>query len=298
MKPIVCGQDLPVFIPTEGCTDCDVALARIDNLTADDIAVDPTRLEFYDGTSYTVQDIQDNLDRLKDAIDSTQSGVRDLDSNKQDVLVSGVDIKTINGESLLGNGNITISGGGGSITIDTALDTSSTNAVENRAIATALESKQDTFSVGDGLSFDGGILSSPLAQYYSARCSVNTTTTSGNGKAVPLILHKGHGQVFTASDGELICNVAGTYEVSATIMWTPDTSGATCPVDLTLTAAGNTLTARAISSGGSAVTAVISPVPITFDEEDTVSMSVTATGKPGAIAGGFRYTRVMLRRLA
>lgn len=298
MKPIVCGDDLPIYVPTEGCSDCDVALARIANLMADDIGVDPTRLEFFDGSSFVVHNIQDNLDRLKYAIDSTQSGVRDLDSNKQDVLVSGVDIKTINGESLLGNGNITISGGGGSIAIDTDLDTSSTNAVENRAIATAIEGKQNVFSVGDGLSFDGGILSSPLAQYCSARCDTNTATTSGNSKVAPLVLYKEHGQVFTASDGELVCNVAGTYEVSATARWTPDTSGATCPVDLTLTASGNALTAKAISSGGSAVTAVISPIPITFAEGDTVNMSVTATGKPGAIAGGFRYTRVMLRRLA
>lgn len=33
-------------------------------------------------------------------------------SSKQDVLVSGTNIKTINGNSLLGSGNITISGGG------------------------------------------------------------------------------------------------------------------------------------------------------------------------------------------
>lgn len=36
------------------------------------------------------------------------------DSTKQDTLVSGTNIKTINGNSLLGPGNITISGGGGS----------------------------------------------------------------------------------------------------------------------------------------------------------------------------------------
>ena len=34
--------------------------------------------------------------------------------NKQDTLVSGTNIKTINGESILGSGNITISGGSGS----------------------------------------------------------------------------------------------------------------------------------------------------------------------------------------
>lgn len=36
------------------------------------------------------------------------------DTSKQDALVSGTNIKTINGESLLGSGDITVGGGGGS----------------------------------------------------------------------------------------------------------------------------------------------------------------------------------------
>lgn len=57
----------------------------------------------------------------------------------QETLVSGTNIKTINNTSLLGSGDITISGGGG--TIDSALDTTSTNAVQNAVIATALNGK-------------------------------------------------------------------------------------------------------------------------------------------------------------
>lgn len=40
--------------------------------------------------------------------------VKSLVSGKQDALVSGTNIKTINNTSLLGSGNITIEGGGGS----------------------------------------------------------------------------------------------------------------------------------------------------------------------------------------
>lgn len=43
--------------------------------------------------------------------------VKDLETNKQDALVSGTNIKTINNESILGSGNITIGGGGGSIDV-------------------------------------------------------------------------------------------------------------------------------------------------------------------------------------
>lgn len=41
--------------------------------------------------------------------------VDSLLSNKQDTLISGSNIKTINNTSLLGSGNITIQGGGGSV---------------------------------------------------------------------------------------------------------------------------------------------------------------------------------------
>ena len=61
-------------------------------------------------------------------------------ANKQDTLVSGTNIKTINNESILGSGNITIQGGGGSVTIDPSLDSGSTNAVANSAITTAFNS--------------------------------------------------------------------------------------------------------------------------------------------------------------
>ena len=58
-------------------------------------------------------------------------------SEKQDELVSGVNIKTINNQSLLGKGNIDISSGA-SITVDSELSTSSTNPVQNKVIATSV----------------------------------------------------------------------------------------------------------------------------------------------------------------
>jgi hypothetical protein len=46
------------------------------------------------------------------ALKSTWRRVDELEADKQDALVSGVNIKTVNGNSLLGSGDITISGGG------------------------------------------------------------------------------------------------------------------------------------------------------------------------------------------
>lgn len=63
-------------------------------------------------------------------------------ANKQDQLVSGTNIKTVNGQSLLGNGNIDITSGG-TITVDSALSSTSENPVQNKVITNALNGKQD-----------------------------------------------------------------------------------------------------------------------------------------------------------
>lgn len=52
-------------------------------------------------------------------------------NSKQDTLVSGTNIKTINGNSLLGEGDITIQAGG---TVDTEMSDTSKNAVQNKVI--------------------------------------------------------------------------------------------------------------------------------------------------------------------
>lgn len=66
-----------------------------------------------------------------------------VDDNFQSKLVSGTNIKTINNQSLLGSGNIDISGGGGTITVDDELSETSTNPVQNKIITETLNNKQD-----------------------------------------------------------------------------------------------------------------------------------------------------------
>ena len=51
----------------------------------------------------------------------TDNAITAATSTKQDTLVSGTNIKTINGETLLGEGNITIQGGSGGLTEDDEL---------------------------------------------------------------------------------------------------------------------------------------------------------------------------------
>lgn len=62
---------------------------------------------------------------------------------KQDTLQSGENIKTINGQSLLGEGDIQIQGGG-VVVVDSELSTTSENPVQNKVVTNALNGKQDT----------------------------------------------------------------------------------------------------------------------------------------------------------
>ena len=68
--------------------------------------------------------------------------------NKQDTLVSGTNIKTINNQSLLGSGNITIETGS-DITVDSNLSTTSENPVQNKVITTELNKKIEGIDSSD-----------------------------------------------------------------------------------------------------------------------------------------------------
>lgn len=67
-------------------------------------------------TKQTFEDYQiltaDNMNHIEDGIDTAHQGL----GEKQDTLVSGMNIKTINGVSLLGQGNLVIEGSNGSST--------------------------------------------------------------------------------------------------------------------------------------------------------------------------------------
>ena len=127
------------------------------------------------------------------------------DSNAQPLLVSGTNIKTINNESLLGSGNITIQGGGGGnnvievtqaeydalvsagtldltalyvITDATEIDISNywTSAQTQTAINRATSGKQDTLIAGDNITISGNVISaSGGGSTYSAGRGIDIT---------------------------------------------------------------------------------------------------------------------------
>lgn len=95
---------------------------------------------------------------IADEISSMSSSINSLSNAKQNKLVSGTSIKTINNQSILGSGNITIAGEGTAIAVDSALDSSSTNPVQNSviqaqfgSITTALASQSAAISAIEGV---------------------------------------------------------------------------------------------------------------------------------------------------
>ena len=90
-----------------------------------------------------VETVANNADAKADAATSRVESVETTLGNKQDTLVSGTNIKTINGNSILGEGNLVIEGGGIDLSnyynkteVDTKLDTKQNTLVSGTNIKT------------------------------------------------------------------------------------------------------------------------------------------------------------------
>lgn len=92
------------------------------------------------GFNVVIGGVGDTQRNINLSIDTDIIATKTELASKQDTLVSGTNIKTINGQTLLGEGNIDITGGG-TITIDSELSTESENPVQNKVITTALNDK-------------------------------------------------------------------------------------------------------------------------------------------------------------
>ena len=84
------------------------------------------------GGSYDDSEIREAISQLSAITNDFNSDIANLYNVKQDTLESGTNIKTINGQSILGSGNVSISGGNGTITGVSANGTSiATSGVAN-----------------------------------------------------------------------------------------------------------------------------------------------------------------------
>lgn len=103
---------------------------------------------------------------------------------KQATLVSGTNIKTINGNSILGEGNLIIESGS-QITVDSALSTTSENPVQNKVITGALNNKANsadlaTVASSGAYSDLSGTPFIPEISYDSANTALIINTVASN----------------------------------------------------------------------------------------------------------------------
>lgn len=101
-------------------------------------------------------------------------------SGKQATLVSGTNIKTINNESLLGSGNITIQGGGG--TVDQTIISGSTNAVAGGAVYDKFDEVEEVTAAGLNVLNDSiNAVSGAIPTTTSAVTSGSTAVVTSGG---------------------------------------------------------------------------------------------------------------------
>ena len=98
-------------------------------------------------------------------------------AGKQDKLIAGTGI-SISGNTI----SCTVSGGsgGGSITVDSTMSSTSTNPVQNKVIYSALQGKQNTLTAGAGISISGNTISCTVTGGGSVTVDSTMSSTSTN----------------------------------------------------------------------------------------------------------------------
>lgn len=107
--------------------------------------------EIFDASNYyTKTEVDDEISAATSGKADSSAVTQEISaavSGKQDTLISGTNIKTINNQSILGNGNITIEQG----TVDQTIVSGSTNAVAGGAVYDGLAGKQATLVSGTNI---------------------------------------------------------------------------------------------------------------------------------------------------
>ena len=208
-------------------------------------------------------------------------------SGKQDALVSGTNIKTINNQSILGSGNIDVSGGGsgsvnsvsysnnagdfapdanGKVTlvIDQTLNEDSGKPVTNAATALAIKNKQDKLVSGTNIKTINGndLLGSGNIEIGSGGTQVQSDWNESDSSSMAYILNK------PTIPSSVIGKVAYSNNAGE---FTPDASGkVTLTIDQTLDAdSGRPVTNAAVSIKFNSVDTAISNVNSTVTNMTT-----------------------------
>ena len=161
-----------------------------------------------EASEITINDINNNF--VSDNVEGVLNEVGDKIKGKQDKLVSGTNIKTINGQSLLGNGNIEITGGS---TEGPGTETIETDALSLMTYGKAVEQNPEQGTVGS------------IVDNASCWTTVNPVSVT-EGQEYTLTMDGTWMWVFTYDDSDNFVSslTTGSEGNPQTFTFTPDTS--------------------------------------------------------------------------
>ena len=224
------------------------------------------------GTQSSVQSVIDNLlsTSQTDALSANQGRI--LNNTKQATLVSGVNIKTINNQSLLGEGNITIQGGGGTGGTEYNAGTGITISSDTISISQSTWDKIDSKYDKTGGTVSGSVIA---LEEVSAHGSGNSAT--GISSIVDNLNSTSATDALSANQGRVLKNSVNTKQdqlVSGVNIKTINGSAITGSGNLTIQSGGGGTT----YSAGSGITISSDTISISNATWQTINNKYDKTG--------------------
>lgn len=193
-------------------------------------------------------------------------------AGKQETLVSGTNIKTINGTSVLGSGNIVISGGGGSSIDDSITDGVVDRAPSQNAVFDALATKSGTSHTHSNATTSVAGFMSATDKTKLDGVATGATANSSNATLLSRANHTGTQAVSTLAQSGATTNQVLTWNGTAWIPASPAGGGG-----------GGGLTTIHITGATSAYTASVGE---NVSIETSVACTVTA---PSGLTAGQKW---------
>jgi hypothetical protein len=227
-----------------------------------------------------------NVDNTADADKPVSSATQTALNAKQDTLVSGTNIKTINNESILGIGNITISGGGGISDGDkgdiTVSASGATWTIDNDAVTNAkVASGIDAVKIADG---------SVSNEEFQV---LNGLQSALDAKQDDLTIDANEGLVLTGAALGTLYNTTIGDDVNSIAVGGAPAQAASIWKSLSLVQALDTIlfpTILASIQTNKSVVLTISGTSGTLEIGQTISRTLTATFNRGLIKNGDNST--------
>ena len=233
-------------------------------------------LKWYNGSpNFVVASI--NSERYTGEANTAKKAAKDGDGNTiTDTYATKTElngyVKTVNNVApdMNGNVNITVSGGGSSVIVDDTLSSTSTNAIQNKAVYNALLDKVGT-DIYSGFALIGAATTIAWRQGSQPVGSINASSYSGNAASATKATQDGAGNVITETYAKKT-DVSGM--VKSVNNTKPDSNG---NVNITVSGGGSNITVDAELSTTStnaiqnkAVAAKFNDLTVAFDSKANI----------------------------